>query len=129
MRVEVRTRTEYVRDTVFRDIPAIEEKITTKDTPSHLENYYAMSDARINQDGTLFHSLATKPQKEPILIDKPIQYRDSIVYRDKMVTDIVQVERELTWWQKTKMKGFWVLLAILVFILRKEIFSNEATIS
>lgn len=123
VRVEIRTRTEYVRDTVIREIPSISEAITTRDTSSHLENFYAQSDARINLDGTLFHSLATKPQKEPIPIDKPIQYRDSIVYRDKVVKDVVQVERELSWWEKTQMKGFWVLAIVIVFVYRKKIMS------
>lgn len=121
VRVEVRTRTEYVRDTVIREIPVISETKTTRDTASHLENYYAQSDARINPDGTLFHSLATKPQKEPIPIDKPIERRDSIVYRDKVVKETVQVERELSWWQKTQMKGFWVLLSVIAFIYRKKL--------
>lgn len=123
VRVEIRTRTEYIRDTIIREIPSISEAVTTRDTASHLENYYAESDARINRDGTLFHSLATKPQKEPIPIDKPIQYRDSIVYRDKVVKDVIQVERELSWWQKTQMKGFWLLVVVIAFIYRKKILS------
>lgn len=123
VRVEIRTRTEYVRDTVIREIPSISEAITTRDTTSHLENFYAQSDARINSDGTLFHSLATKPQKEPIPIDRPIVYRDSIVYRDKVVKDVVQVKRELSWWEKTQMKGFWVLVVFVVFVYRKKIMS------
>lgn len=48
-------------------------------------------------------------------------YRDSIVYRDRVNTEIVEVERELTWWQQTKMKGFWVLLVVIVFVFRKNI--------
>lgn len=123
VRVEIHTRTEYVRDTVIREIPAISEAVTTRDTASHLENFYAQSDARINPDGTLFHSLATKPQKEPIPIDKTIQYRDSIIYKDKVVKDIVPVERNLSWWEKTQMKGFWVLIVVIVFIYRKKIMS------
>lgn len=124
VRVEIRTRTEYVRDTIIREIPAISEAVTTRDTASHLENFYAQSDARINPDGTLFHSLATKPQKEPIPIDKPIQYRDSIVYRDKVITNTVQVERELSWWQKAQMKGFWLLIAVMAFIYRKKLLTT-----
>ena len=123
VRVEIRTRTEYVHDTIIREIPAISEAITTRDTASHLENFYAKSDARINPDGTLFHSLATKPQKEPIPIEKPIQYRDSIVYRDKVEKEIVEVERNLSWWEKTQMKGFWVLVIIIAFVYRRKIMS------
>lgn len=123
VRVEIRTRTEYFRDTIIREIPAISEAITTRDTVSHLENFYAQSDARINPDGTLFHTLSTKPQKEPIPIDKPIQYRDSIVYQDKVVKEVVEVERNLSWWEKTQMKGFWVLVIIIAFVYRKMIMS------
>lgn len=123
VRVEIRTRTEYVRDTVIREIPAISEAITTRDTTSHLENFYAESDARINPDGTLFHSLATKPQQEPIPIEKPIQCRDSIVYRDKVVKEVIPVERNLSWWEKTQMKGFWVLVIIIAFVYRRKIMS------
>lgn len=72
------------------------------------------SDARINSDGTLFHSLATKPHREPIPIDRPVHYQDSIVYRDKLVKEVIQVERELSWWQKTQIKGFWLLLAAFI---------------
>lgn len=114
VRVEVRSRIEYVKDTVIREIPVISEKIVTRDTVSHLENYYAESDARINTDGTLFHSLATKPQREPIPIDRPVHYQDSIVYRDKLVKEVIHVERELTWWQKTQIKGFWLLSAAFI---------------
>lgn len=123
VRVEIRTRTEYIRDTIIREIPTISEAVTTRDTTSHLENFYAQSDARINSDGTLFHSLATKPQKEPISIERPIVYRDSIVYRDKVVKDITPVKRNLSWWEKTQMKGFWVLIVVIVFIYRKKIMS------
>lgn len=123
VRIEICTRTEYVPDTIIREIPAISETITTRDTSSHLENFYAESDARINPDGTLFHSLATKPQQEPIPIEKPIQYRDSIVYRDKVVKEVIPVERNLSWWEKTQMKGFWVLVIIIAFVYRRKIMS------
>lgn len=115
VRIEYRTRVEYVPDTVVVEIPAQSEKITTRDTSSHLENDYALTDARINGDGTLFHSLATKPQKKPVLVKRPIEYRDSIVYRDRAVEKIVSVERELSWWQKTQIKGFWVAVIIFIF--------------
>lgn len=123
VRVEIRTRTEYVHDTVMIKIPVQSERTTTQDSTSHLENDYAQSDARIEPDGSLFHSLETKPQEKPIPIEKPIQYRDSIVYRDKVVKDIVQVERELSWWEKTQIKGFWVLVIVIVFVCRKKIIS------
>ena len=47
VRVEVQTRTEYVKDTVYLEIPAQTAERTTADSTSHLENDYAVSDARI----------------------------------------------------------------------------------
>lgn len=121
VRVEVRTRTEYIRDTVTVEIPMQAERITTRDTTSHLENDYAQTDARINPDGSLYHSLETKPQQKPLPVELPIEHRDSIVYRDKIVKDIVQVERNLSWWQKTQIKGFWVAIFIIVFAYRRKL--------
>ena len=121
VRVETIIRTEYIPDTVFVEVPVESERQTVRDTTSHLETSYAVSDARITPDGALSHSLANKPQKKPVPTEKEVIYRDSIVYRDKVNTEIVEVERELTWWQQTKMKGFWVLLAVIVFVLRKNI--------
>lgn len=119
VRVEIRERTEFIHDTVYRDFPLIMQSVSVRDTMSHLENRYATSDAVVHADGTLTHSLSTKPQKEPIPVETPIRYRDSIIYRDKAVTDIVQVPRELTWWQKTKMRGFWILLAVCAIAFRR----------
>lgn len=123
VRIEYRTRIEYVKDTVLVEIPQQSEKVTTRDTTSHLENDYALSDARINGDGTLTHSLATKPQKKPVPVQKQIEYRDSIVYQDRAVEKVVQVEKDLSWWQQTQIRGFWVAISILVLVYRKKIMS------
>lgn len=123
VRVETVVRTEYIPDTVFVEVPIESERQTVRDTTSHLETSYAVSDARITPDGALFHSLANKPQKKPVPTEKEIVYRDSIVYRDKIVEKSVPVERELTWWQQTQMKGFWIALAIIVVVYRKKIFA------
>lgn len=124
VRVEIHTRSEFIRDTILLEIPIESERQTIRDTTSHLETSYAVSDARITTDGALFHSLANKPQKKPIPTEKEIIFRDSIVYRDKVLEKTVPVERELTWWQQTQMKGFWIMSAILVITLfRKKIVS------
>lgn len=123
--VRVETRIEYVPDTVFIEIPAQTSERETADSTSHLENDYATSDARINPDGTLYHDLKTKPQKKPVNVERPVEYRDSIVYKTKTVTETktVQVPRELFWWQKTQIYGFWVILFIFVIVYRKKILS------
>ena len=81
IRVEVREKTVYIRDTVYMTIPAQSAENTTRDTSSHLETDYAESDARINPDGTLHHSLRNKPQEKPVPVDVPQTQKDSIVYR------------------------------------------------
>ena len=127
VRVDVRYQTIIVPDTVYVEIPPQIAERTTADSTSHLENDYATSDARINPDGTLFHQLATKPQKKPVGVDKKIEQRDSIVYVEKSNTEtgqqIVEVERQLSWWEKTRIYGFYLLAALLVVIYRKPIWS------
>ncbi|WP_418714442.1 hypothetical protein [Alistipes putredinis] len=123
VRVETVVRTEYIPDTVFVEVPLEIERQTVRDTMSHLETSYAVSDARITPDGSLFHSLANKSQKRPVPTEKEIIYRDSIVYRDRVNREVVEVERKLTWWQQTQMKGFWIVLVVLVLVCRKNIFS------
>lgn len=126
-RIDVRYKTIIVPDTVFVEIPAQTAERTTADSTSHLENDYATSDARINPDGTMFHLLATKPHKKPVEVDKKIEQRDSIVYVEKSNTEtgqqIVEVERQLSWWEKTRIYGFYLLASLLVMIYRKQIWS------
>lgn len=114
---KVITQTYYVKDTVWIEIPAQTAERTTADSVSELENDYATSKARINPDGTLYHDLKTKPQDIPKEVETPVQVKDSIVYRFKYRDKVqrVEVERELTWWQKTQIYGFW-LLAVLITV-------------
>lgn len=116
---EVITKTYFVTDTVLVEIPAQTAERTTTDSVSQLENDYATSEARINPDGTLYHDLKTKPQDIPKEVQTPVERKDSIVYRYKYrdVVKTVEVERELTWWQKTQMYGFWVAIAALLAYL------------
>ena len=81
-KVEVRTETVIEKDTVFVELPRVVERVAVQDTTSHLENEFALSDARISA-GVLKHSLETKPVKMPAIVDKQIVYRDSIVFRDR----------------------------------------------
>ena len=120
VRVEVREVTRYVPDTAWMKIPAQSTENTTRDTSSHLETDYAESDARINPDGTLYHSLRNKAQERPVPVDVPVTQKDSIVYKDRYVHDTAKVPRDLTAWQKWQMRSFWILLSgLLMFILRK----------
>ena len=118
-RVEVRTQTILVPDTVYLEIPSQTVERTTRDSVSHLENDYAVSDARINADGSLYHDLRTKVQKRAIETDKRVETRDSLIYRDKVVNvkETVSVPRELTTFQKIQIFGFWLLLVLVVFVV------------
>ena len=114
---ETRIETVFKTDTVFLEVPKIVERVVTKDTLSVLENEFAKSAASVS-DGLLAHSLETKPVKQPVEIQTKIVYRDSIIVQDRVVTEIQEVEKELTGWQKFKMKmGGWMLGIIVILIV------------
>lgn len=115
VRVEVRERVQYVTDTIEVAIP-YEREAVTRDTMSHLENDFAMSDAAILPDGRLFHSLETRPQLRPFAIKKPVLRRDSIVYRNIYREVEVEVKRELTKFQRFQINGFWLMLSLIIII-------------
>lgn len=129
--VRVEKVIEYLTDTVYIKIPAQIAERTTQDSTSHLENDYATSDARINQDGTLYHDLKTKPQEIASEFQKPVERNDSIrtEYKTKIKyvirTQNKEVEKELTWWQHTCIKWFpWCFILLIIaigYILRKPI--------
>lgn len=102
-KVEVKVVEKIVKDTAWFELPVIVEKVATLDTASVLENKYAKSEAVVS-GGVLHHSLSTKPVKEPVSVESKETVRDSIVYRDRIQTRTVEVEKKLTWWQSLKMK-------------------------
>ena len=116
-KVEVRVVEKIVRDTAYVELPVIVEKVATLDTASVLENKYAKSEASVS-GGVLTHSLATKPVREPVAVEYKEVVRDSIVYRDRIETQTVEVDRKLTWWQTLKMKagGLFLLIALIGII-------------
>ncbi len=114
---ETRIETVYETDTVFLEVPQIVEKIVTKDTVSVLENDFARSAAQVS-DGLLSHSLETKPVKQPVEVQTMIVYRDSVIFKDVVVYETVEVEKELSGWQTFKMKmGGWFLAIIIILIV------------
>ena len=102
-KVEVRTETVTVHDTAFVELPVIIEKVATLDTTSTLENKFARSEASVSA-GILNHTLETKPIQLPVQVETKIVYKDSLVYRDRVQTQTVEVEKKLTTWQQAKMK-------------------------
>lgn len=123
--IETRYERIFIHDTSYVEIPMQTAEKTVKDSLSHLENDYAISDARINADGSLFHNLQTKPQKKPVPINRIVERKDSVVYVDKEVKVPVMVEKELSSWQNFRLRFFNVLLIVLLgllaFVFRKPI--------
>ena len=116
-KVEVKVVEKIVRDTAWVELPVIVEKVATLDTASVLENKYAKSEAVVS-GGVLHHSLQTKPVREPLVVESKEVVRDSIVYRDRIQTVTVEVERKLSWWQRLKMKtGGIALLTLLTAVI------------
>ena len=113
---ETRIETVYKTDTVLLEIPKIIEKVVTKDTVSVLENDYAKSQAVIS-DGLLAHSLETKPVQRPLEVQTKIVYRDSVIVKDNVIIQTVEVEKELTGWQTFKMKTGGFALGIIVLLI------------
>lgn len=106
IRIEERVREIKVTDTLFVEVPMQKESTTVRDSMSHLENDYAISDARIMADGSLYHSLETKPRTDTLTQELSVQAKDSIIYREKVVPKIVPVEKGLSDWQKIQIRGF-----------------------
>lgn len=123
VRVEIRERP--VHDTAYVDVPLIKEVNVTRDTSSHLENEYAMSDASIS-NGTLRHSLETRPHK--IAAPVTITVHDTLTVEKKAETIIKEVNT-LTKWQGFQiilgriLGGLFLLiilmLAVRAFLIRK----------
>ena len=122
-RVEVKTVVETIHDTAYVQLPVIVERVATLDTASILENKYAKSAALVS-GGVLTHSLETKPAKAPVSVEKQIVYRDSLIYRDRVVTETVEVEKKLSAWQSFKMKVGGFSVVILLIVILYTIFTN-----
>lgn len=126
-RVETRYERIVVRDTAYIEIPLQTAEKTVWDSTSTLENEYAVSTARFNSDGSLFHTLRTKPQSMPVPTDRVIERKDSIVYVDKTVEVPVPTERELSRWERTSIRWFPYLCGVLAvaaaWIFRKPLIS------
>lgn len=125
IRTEIRYEKVYVRDTAYIEIPLQTSERIIKDSVSNLENDFATSQARINDDGTLYHDLKTKPRDIPIVTNNVIERRDSIIFKEKRVEVPVPVERKLGWWEHTAIRFFplslALLLCVLLYIFRKPI--------
>ena len=114
-RVEVRTETVLQKDTVFVELPSSVQERETLDTVSVLENKYASSVASVS-GGVLSHTLALAAVRQPVVVDTRVVYRDSLVYVDRVVPQMV--EKQLSFWQKLKLQlGGWTMAACVILIV------------
>ncbi len=113
VRVEIRERIVEVPVTAEVEIPKITERQVINQDSSSLSNDYAKSEAKILPDGSLYHSLETIPQKIGVPMIARIPAQDSVIFHQIIGTQLIQVPRELTAWQKIRLDGFWVLLFII----------------
>lgn len=106
-----------VRDTVEVTLPQDSVHVQTRDTMSVLRIKAAISEASVSS-GILSHTLhsdpAYKPEIEVIYKDR-VEYRDTTIYASN--TEVVEVERELSGWQRTMMAGGYVLLGAVVLLV------------
>jgi len=116
IRIEYREKIVKDTDSVLVYLPSEEKSISTYDSTSHLKTKYAESIATISS-GMLTHTLKTIDNPVPVQVVKETIYKDSISYKDKIVEKEVQVEveKELSWIQKTLM-WLWVPFAVLLGI-------------
>lgn len=130
-------RIEYIEtvriDTVTVEIPipAESSRQVVKDSTSHLETSLAFSDAWIDADGSLGHSIKNKDS--PFKADVPVPVKDTQTNKSSEsirevpvpypVEKPVYIETPLSAWQKFRMHSFWflavALTASLIYIFRK----------
>lgn len=122
----VRVETHYVTiervDTQVVELPIEVYRNVTRDTLSVVSTKYAISTARIDS-GFLWHDIRNTGSVQ-VLTKTVTEYRDSIIYRDKLVTNTVQVDKPLTKWQKFQKNGFWWLLALLILAIAAFVVRN-----
>lgn len=120
--VEIRYEKIFVPDTILVPLPPQTAERVTGDSVSHLENDYAISDARISE-GLLFHTLQTKNVNIEVPVQKEIERHDSIIYKNKVRTiTITKTEKKKvvpTWCYYSLASATVSVLAIAFIIYRK----------
>lgn len=120
-----------VRDSIYLEkidtqyVDLIKEVYVNKttDTSSHLESMYSVSDAIIDTNGILTHTLKNKDVKIPVQVvnKEVIVYKDSVVYKEIPV----EVEKEVV---KTP-KSYWVFMIWTIFSIVVIVFRVRSFLS
>ena len=106
-----------VRDTIEVALPQDSVYVQTRDTTSVLRIRAAVSEATVS-GGILAHSLYSNPDYKPeieVVYKDRVEYRDTTIYASN--TEVVEVERKLSGWQKAMMSGGYILLGAVVLLV------------
>lgn len=118
------------RDTLYlAPINQWHNSVTLASSYSFLENEYCTSSASVDSVGVLTHTLDTRDSATmPVRIREVYKLVVDSVYISKdaeaQSTQVATIERRvkhITWWQRTQIVGFWLLVAALVVKYRKVI--------
>lgn len=114
-----------LRDSVvFVELPKESQAVETFSDSSHLETSLATSDA-IVRDGLLKHTLENKLKRYEVPIQVPERYiiSEASSSYNSVIREVVEVEKELTWWQKFRMSvGSIALIVAAAWIAFKILF-------
>ena len=106
-----------VRDTIEVALPQDSVYVQTRDTTSVLRIRAAVSEATVS-GGILAHSLYSNPDYKPeieVVYKDRVEYRDTTIYASN--TEVIEVERKLSGWQKAMMSGGYILLGAAVLLV------------
>lgn len=121
VRIEYREKIVKVPVVVEVEVPVEKVSTQTKDSTSHLETSFAISDASLIWiDGVAFlrHSLENKAQKIQKKDSVPVTEKEKIFWKTRRVTyNKTEIrEKQLAWWQKGLMWTGGISILVLLFI-------------
>ena len=121
VRIEYREKVVKVPVTVYVDVPVENVSTVTKDSTSHLETSFAVSDASmIWIDGVPFlrHTLENKAQKIGKTDTASVTEKEKVVWKTRRVTyNKTEIrEKVLPLWQKVLMWSGGIFLALLLVL-------------
>lgn len=117
--VRIMYREKTVLDTITVEIEKQKAENATKDSMSFVTTDNATSAAWIDKDGILHHAL-TQGGRVDVKTEVKYVYRDSVVYKDKLIK--VKEAEQKTWYKNIKDKYFTPLLAALLLLLLLSLF-------
>lgn len=119
----IKDTTIYRDSIIYVKIEAEKDSVVLPDTDtSRLSTRFAESEAYVS-NGQLHHSLRNKSEALiPIETKIPItiHFESKATIRDKRIVEVVEVEKQLSRWQKfIQALGYGVLIAVILWIAKK----------